>query len=343
MGIVFVLLFVFLSQSAWSSDACSTRAIVSSAEVSVSDGTRFVTDTFFHSEDGLAIRQTEDSASQTIVVEGPLSWVRAGDKAGLGQAFHRSFALGHQYHALLLHFDEIVNDPRHTEEITFEGDSHSASSGDLPYGGVVHRVEGRSSERPAGFVFEFREAEPIIVSLSDWRSYGDLQLPSMARIDDGERVFEYRYTQVRTEERSPFWFYDEIAAPEIDTVQVYRLHRKMLAAHCLGDAAMLADLSADDIVSANRGELTHSTDDDLRERFGELFERLDYLEYHDIAEPVIKVSEAGDLGWIAVNVRSVVTDKQSGNGFDDKWAWIMVVEKTDGAWRHVGNASNLAR
>jgi ketosteroid isomerase-like protein len=232
---------------------------------------------------------------------------------------------------------------RQTEAIEFGGSGHKATSGDYPYGGVVHSIHGESVERPLGLVFDFGETARIEVALSDWRRVGEHDLPFLAIIDDGDRVFDYRYTSIDLEPQSPLWFYEALPAPAINEVQIHRLHRKLLAAHCLGDAVMMAELTAPSIFSANRGQLQTASNDELLDRFNGLFEQLDYREYHDLIEPLIEVSESGDLGWIAVEVRAVGEVRESGQAFNNQWAWLMAVRKVDGAWLHVGNASNLAQ
>jgi hypothetical protein len=103
---------------------------------------------------------------------------------------------------------------------------------------------------------------------------------------------------------------------------------------------MMAELSAATTVSANRGQLVESTNESMRVRFTSVFERFDYTEYHDLVMPIIEIASSGDLGWIAVNVRAVGNENASGNTFDNQWAWVMMVEKINGAWRSTGNASN---
>ena len=125
-------------------------------------------------------------------------------------------------------------------------------------------------------------------------------------------------------------------------MQVYRLHRKLLAAHCLGDADLIAELSAAENLIAGRGNLLWSSNSATRDRFISLFQSVDYTEYHDIAMPVVEISQAADIGWIGVNVRAIGSDKSTGTAFDDQWAWIMLVKKIDNVWIHAGNASNHA-
>jgi ketosteroid isomerase-like protein len=340
--LVFIFLIAGHAGVTWGSDACSGRAILTVADVAVSDGSSFKTESYFHSKDAAAIRHIRDD-EQIVAVEGPLSWISSGDKSQLGSGFFKVFALGHQYHAFLLHFDEIVANSRVTERLDFRGNVHRALSGDYPYGGTVHLVEGAAQERPLGLLFEFPGSAAIAVSFSDWRNAGDAELPFRAEIDDGERVFDYRYSSIDTVPRLPLWFFETVTAPPLDQVQVYRLHRKLLAAHCLGDAELLSGLSAPEVISASNGELQQTPNESVRERFAALFERLDYSGYHDIAVPIIEIAESADLGWIGANVRAVGLDSSTGAPFDNQWAWFMIVRKIDGRWLHVGNASNFAR
>ena len=340
VGLTFALLAAGSIDVAGASDACSQRAILTSADVTVSDGSTFETRSYFHSKEAAAIRLIDDD-DRVIAVEGPLGWARVGGESVSGTDFHKLFALGHQYHALLLHFDEIVTDARDTEAVTFRGRERRARSGAYPYGGTVHLVG--DPVRPAGLLFEFPETPLIAVTFSDWRQADGVDVPFVAEIDDSERVFIYRYSTVTMDPRSPLWFHEAVSAPDLDEVRVYRLHRRRLAAHCLGDAEMMSDLSAERTVSANRGKLSSTSKDAVRERFEELFEHVDYTEYHDIATPVIEIAGSSDLGWIAVNVRAVGVDRQSGFSFDNQWAWLMAVRKVDGRWLHAGNASNVVR
>jgi hypothetical protein len=103
---------------------------------------------------------------------------------------------------------------------------------------------------------------------------------------------------------------------------------------------MIAALTAPEIIVSSRGELHRSTQEETREVFTRTFERLEYREYHDLVDPVIEISQAGDLAWIAVSVRAVAVEIGSGTEFDDQWSWIMLARKIDGAWLHAGNASN---
>jgi hypothetical protein len=340
-----ILLLALQPQLAPASDACSGRAIVTAADVSVSDGTGFRTESFYRSKDSAAIRhidQHNDNGDRIVAVEGPLGWARDGERAQLGSDFYKLFALGHQYHALLLEFDAIAGNIRNSAQVEFDGELREATSGDYPYGGTVHLIRGEEESRPAGMRFEFPEDTVIQTWFLDWRAHGNTLLPYHVRIDDGERTFDYHYTSIDISSESPLWFFESVPAPPLDEVEVYRLHRKLLAAHCIGDASMMARLSAPVIINANRGSVSEISNAAVEARFTSLFQSLDYTEYHDLSAPVIEVSDSSDIGWIAVNTRAIGKAQDSDKTFDDQWAWIMTVRKIDGRWLHAANASNRA-
>lgn len=322
-------------------DACSPLAIETRANVAVSDGSVFRTETQFHSAKANSFTQRYDDGETLIVVEGPFSWVRTGDTASGGTAFHKLFALGHQFHAFLLYFDEIAGTVDPAGQVSFLDETRAALSADYPYGGRVHLVAGDRPERPLGLLFEFPDIPPISVEFDDWRDHAGRDLPFVLEIDDGTRQFTYAYTDIAIEDRSPLWFMDGVGAVDLDPVNVYRLHRQLLAAHCLGDAERMANLSTEAIVSASRGALTQTDRETTRTRFGQVFEAVDYTEYHDLKDPVIRVSDAGDLAWIGVEVLAKGVEVADQTPFEMQWAWIMLAENSDGTWRHAGNASNM--
>jgi len=337
--VAFSAVLAMSASTATASDACSRVAVRTAADVSVSDGSSFMTESFFHTRDGAAIRHVTDT-EQLVVAEGPLAWTERGGEAELSPAALGRFALGHQFHAMLLYFDEIVDGEPERTEVQFDGAARQALAGAHPYGGTAALVNGDSPERPLGMLVEDPDFGRIAVHYGDWRAGGGADLPYLVRIDDGERVFDYQFTAIDVAADSPLWFFDAIPAPAIDEVQVYRLHRRLLAAHCLGDADLLAELSAPDTVLASRGELLDVTREATRAQFTRVFGRWDYTGYVDLKPPVIRLAKSGDLGWIGVNVRATGKAIGSDESFDDQWAWFMTVGKFDGRWLTTGNASN---
>lgn len=335
-----VVLLLSLVPAAHATDACSMRAIGTSADVSVTDGSTFTIESYFRSQDYAAIRHISES-ERVASVEGPFGWIGSGEDFRLGGDFEKTFALGHQFHAFLLYFDELTDNQRESAGVEFLGKPYAARSGDYPYGGDVHLIAGDDSAHLVGIVFDFPDAEPIEIELNDWREVDGVDLPFELAIHDRGAVFEYRYTSIDLSPQTELWFFNEVGGPAPDEVQALRLHRKLLAAHCLGDADMMADLSDETIISADKGRRAEHDNSSVRERFTALFKMLDYTEYDDLKQPVVEIADSGDIGWVIVNIRSVGKQLSDDQTFDNEWAWIMLIRKVDDRWLNTGIASSV--
>ena len=335
---VFLFCCLFLQQG-WASDACSNRAIFTTADVRVSDGTSFATESFFHSAEASAIRHIRED-NQIVAVEGPVAWVSRDGKAQVGSDQFKSFALGHQFHAMLLHFEDLASGIANKSDISFDGGIHTGKGGDFKYGGRIFLVQGSGKSRPLGFVFELPDLPPMEISLGEWRDQNGTDLPFHVRIDDGSRVFDYAFTRVDLAPRSATWFHDIVEAPDLDQLQVYRLHRRLLSAHCEGNADVIADLTAPETLISGRGKLQEYSREDTRARFERVFKQVDYRQYQDVIAPVVEVAQGGDIGWVGVNVRAAGVEIASGKAFETQWSWVMLTRKVDGIWLNAGNASN---
>lgn len=320
-------------------DVCRPWGIAATAEVVVSDGSSFRIESTFQNVDTNAITHIREDSRGTIAVDGAFGWVEQGSDADLGGNFHKLFALGHQFHAFLLHFDELTTNPR-AGLVELHGTSRTSRVADYPYGGLVHLIAGDTSSRPWGFQFAFPERPPIWVALGDWRDSAGRMLPFEIEIDDGERTFMYRYTDIAIDAGHVEWYFQQVLTPPLDEVAIHRLHRSMLAAHCDGDAQRLAQLTAPTALSINRGEISVISPGQMSTRFEQLFNTLTYDTYIDLVTPKVTVADSADIGWAAVQVRAVGGETHGDGRFDDQWAWLMLAKKVDGVWTHAGNASN---
>lgn len=329
---------VLCGSNAFAQDACNTNAVHTLADVSIVGGREYQVEALYRSKDQAASIFLQENKS-TNVVEGPFSWVATKEKAELGGDFLRDFALGHQFHAFLWHFNEIVSEIETIEDMAFNGATYQASRGVLDTGGVVSLINS-NAQRPEGLRFELGE-HLIDITLSDWREQNGMQIPFALRIDDQQRVFNYQYQFVDTAEKPLMWFYETVAAPAIDAVGIYRLHRKQLIAHCLGDADMLASMLAPDVVIANGGEVMNTSPSQTRSVFADnVFKRRQYRTYVDTKYPLVEVSASGDLGWATVQLRTEGSNLETSERFNERWAWTMLAKKIDNQWLMVGNTSN---
>ena len=92
----------------------------------------------------------------------------------------------------------------------------------------------------------------------------------------------------------------------------------------------MARLSAPEMTISGRGELHQVSRESLQAKFTQTFNQLNYQEFHDLIDPLIEVSESGDMGWISVNVRAAGKGTVDANPFDVQWSWIMLVKKLTG-------------
>lgn len=321
------------------SDACSPRAVLTEAKVSASDGTKFAMKSYFHTRHSAALRRIQDD-TVTIALEGPFVWSGDGAKQKRAEDALRSFVLGHQFHALMLHFDKIVDDVRPSDEISYDGKMRTGLVGNWPYGGTAQLILEKPAGRAEALKLTLVDFPEIVVTFHDWRRLGGRTLPFELRIFDESRTFIYSYTDILIEERSPLWFFEEVGAADLDGVQIYRLHRRLLAAHCNGDAESISAAAAPHHININKGRLSHVSPVELRSMFEEVFNRLSYSEYHDLVAPIVEVSAAADVGWLAATVRPTGTVMKTNETFDDEWSWLMTVRKIDGQWKFSGMSAS---
>ncbi len=228
---ILLFLAVMLHTSlARSSGDCEAPVIHTAASVSASDGDGFETESFYQSKEAAAIRHIMDG-EQTIAVEGPFGWVSRGGQFETGGDPLKAFALGHQFHAFLLHFDELVPAAQLSGELSFQGDTAEGTGGEFPYGGSVYLVGG-AGRQPEGLRFEFPGTEPIEAVFSDWRETGGPPVPFHIRIDDGKAVFDYAFSVIELKQGSPSWFSNAVGTAGSEEVEDYRQRQRVRAGRC---------------------------------------------------------------------------------------------------------------
>ena len=331
------------TMTATANNACSAPTLSTFANVTVSDGDQYQVRTIFRSKKETSAEFITDDSTTTIAVEGPYVWVRKAGEESLAGDAENSFAVGHQFLAGILYFDQFVIDIKPDDNIIFQGTKHKGRSGSFPRGGTISQVFGNENERPLGLIVQFPNDNEMAITYDDWHLISDgIWLPRIVVIDDEGIIFTYNFASIELEELGTLDFQAIIDAPALDEINLYRLHRALLNAHCLGDAKMMAKLSTPTTIIANRGEVIEATQDYTLAQFKSLFDELNYTSYHDLKDPQITVAQSGDLGWAVVNVRAEGEAIESDASFSTTWAWAMLARKINGVWLHAGNASNSA-
>ncbi len=130
---------------------------------------------------------------------------------------------------------------------------------------------------------------------------------------------------------------------EDDIAALEALHASVLEAHRSGDIDAWMDQEADNVVSANRGVISFSSQEERRARRESYLNATTFDVYRDLRPPIVMVSEDGTLGWVIAEVEIKGTFSSEGGAetpVDAIWAWIELYEKQEGVWKAVGNVSN---
>ena len=131
---------------------------------------------------------------------------------------------------------------------------------------------------------------------------------------------------------------------DADREQLRALHEKVILAHRQSNVESILEDEAADYVVANRGEISHPTLQERRERLGAYLRSTTFREYRDLVKPTIAISSDGTLGWVIVQVQaSGIQTTESGEKEPVEFisAWIELYEKRQGRWLRVGNVSNF--
>jgi len=323
-------------------ELAAIHTVRADADVEVSDGTKFSTSALYHDAQRAVFRSRDAQRADTMGIEGKYVWAFDGTAEVEADPSVREFVLGHQFHAQILFYDRLY--PDHTEPRAATFGEHScrlvSSGGEDTLRALYYDPEGL----PLGMRMQHGPEMRITIEFDDWKEVGDISLPFLVRIDDGEAQFEYRYSDVRLNEGS----LAEFRAPAdrlTDEQALLRLHRLFMDGHLFGRTNGMSEGLANDVVIVSRGDVHPLSGDETLQTLKEILARTDYAVYDDMIRPIVRVSSDGTLAWVVVQVAA------SGDGLDEQGAaaaplefvsaWVELYEKVDGSWRMNGNVSNF--
>ncbi len=130
---------------------------------------------------------------------------------------------------------------------------------------------------------------------------------------------------------------------EADQAALLAHHEASLQAHRVNNPEWFIRDRAEEYILVSRGEVLRPTSEQTVARFQDYLGRTRFTEYRDLVPPVVRISEDGTMGWIAVQVKVAGVQTQP-DGTEEKidavWAWVSMYEKHEGRWINTGNASN---
>ena len=125
--------------------------------------------------------------------------------------------------------------------------------------------------------------------------------------------------------------------------EILELHKETIDAHLKKDVDFFVKNIADDYFSVSRGELKHPTKEEITTMFTNYLGSTDFLEYRDLIDPIIRVSDDGSLGWSIVRVKIIAVREVEGKKYniDNIWTWITLYERENNVWMRMGEVSSL--
>lgn len=318
------------------------HTISASADVTVSDGLTYSTNSVYHDPQRAIFHITYPDRILTQGVEGRYLWTFDGTTEQEGSPFVETFVLGHQFHAQILFFDRLRPNLSSPSAGQFEGQDGlvvtSATEGSTAH--FYYNPDGL----PLGMELMFTEGPSIVFRFEDWRSVDGFTLPFGIWIDDGERQFQYRYTDIRFNAGS---LADFRAPAEVltDEQHLLRLHRVAMDGHLFGETTAMKAFRGDSAVFVSEGEIYEVDRNQSSAMLDRIMANRNYTVYDDLIRPIIKVSEDGTLGWVIaqISARGVRFDTNGDPSGPLSFVsgWISLYEKQDGQWRHAGNVSTF--
>ena len=122
------------------------------------------------------------------------------------------------------------------------------------------------------------------------------------------------------------------------------LHEKARQAHLRGDAVMLTEDMADEVLDSGRGAFDRVTREQFLQRFTNYFKTAKYSSFDNMVPPVAHVAPDGNSGWVAVQIKAHITNTapdKPPEETDFQYAWLATFEKQQGKWRMTAISYNV--
>jgi len=175
------------------------QRVLAEGQVTVSNGRHFGAVMRFDGVADASYDQLRTDGRQHHVIDTAGAWVEQdGKREALPEGFAR-WILGHQFHAQLLHFDELNGGS--TRRVGAEngcacdelvGRAGAPSIGIDRFVLVVDQKTGRARK----LLVERAGDKPIVASFEDWRESGGRVLPFRVRLDDAKDIYDFRFDRV---------------------------------------------------------------------------------------------------------------------------------------------------
>lgn len=164
--------------------ALGFQPVTAVADVTTSNGKTYRVETCFADPKHLRTRFIYPDRSATFVIDGEAATTSENDRAPqpAGER-EKSFAFGHNFHAIHYNFAKLVSDARRADR---------GWSGALIYGGQATSLVGKDGQVD-GYRFDLPGTTPIELRYSDWREGA---VPYRLELTHAGVTYDYQYTKV---------------------------------------------------------------------------------------------------------------------------------------------------
>lgn len=134
------------------------------------------------------------------------------------------------------------------------------------------------------------------------------------------------------------------ACPVDPATSLLATHQRARAAHLAGDARVLAEDSAESVVSARRGGLDHVTRAQILARFTDYFAQVEYRRWDDLVPPRVELSADGSVGWMAVRIEGELRPRgETGGGAWERFtsSWVATYARAGCGWQMTAISSDV--
>lgn len=118
--------------------------------------------------------------------------------------------------------------------------------------------------------------------------------------------------------------------------KILELHAQQRAHHFNKDSVAFASQLSENFISVNRGAITTPTYEETVTRYHNYFSAVEFLQWDDVTEPIIRFSEDGTLAYTLVDkMVSVTYDDSEGGTIQDEthYAWTTIYRKYGSEWK----------
>ncbi|MBX7150965.1 hypothetical protein K1X84_04955 [bacterium] len=124
--------------------------------------------------------------------------------------------------------------------------------------------------------------------------------------------------------------------------ELLKLHERQRTAHLEENIDLLASEQADTLLFIRNGELGFRTNRQMRENFKRYFDRVEFIKWDDIAEPIIEISD--DASMASTFVQKIVIlsyQNEQGQSVIDTtvFAWTTLYRKRADEWKLIAMTS----